>query len=152
MITHPILLAVVFAEFQPGDFGDRIGFIGRLKRAGQQRILTDRLRIVLRVNTGTSQIQKTGDPILPRAVNKIQVDREILMQKLGGIRAVGVDPSHLRGGIDDAIRFLLLKKTIHFGGIAEIELTTGARDQGDRLRPSRTDHATDGRTNHSPVP
>ena len=43
-----------FTHFQPGNFGNGIGFIGSFQRPGKQRILRNRLGSQLGINTGAS--------------------------------------------------------------------------------------------------
>ena len=44
MKSQPVLAAISRSKLQAGDLGDRIRFVRRLKRAGQERVLADRLR------------------------------------------------------------------------------------------------------------
>jgi len=52
-----MLLAIGLRELDPGDLGDGIPFIGRLKTAGEQRILVYRLGGVFRVDAGGAEEQ-----------------------------------------------------------------------------------------------
>ena len=62
---YPVLLAVVLAELQPGDLGDRVGLVGRLERGSQQAFLSHRLRCLARIDAGTSEEKEALHTLLP---------------------------------------------------------------------------------------
>ena len=56
-----VLPAIGLAQLDPGDLGDRVPFVRRLQRAGQQRVFGDRLRRELRVDAGRAEEQQLLD-------------------------------------------------------------------------------------------
>ena len=56
-----VLPAIGLAQLDAGDLGDRVPLVGRLERAGQQRVLGDRLRRELRIDAGRAEEQQLLD-------------------------------------------------------------------------------------------
>jgi hypothetical protein len=70
-----VLLAVGLAQLDGGDLGDGVPFVGRLERAGQQRLLRHRLRRELRIDAGGTERQQLLDAAPERTTDDIQRDR-----------------------------------------------------------------------------
>ena len=47
-----VLAAIGLRQLDAGDLGDGVPLVGRLQRAGEQRVLGDRLRRELRIDAG----------------------------------------------------------------------------------------------------
>ena len=56
-----ILPAIGLAQLDAGDLGDRVPLVGGLERAGEQRVLADRLRRKLRIDAGRAEKQQLLD-------------------------------------------------------------------------------------------
>lgn len=69
-----ILPIIALAQFDPCDFRNRIGFVGRLQRARQQRILPHRLRRKLWVDAARSEEQQPTHTGAERLMNDISLD------------------------------------------------------------------------------
>ena len=80
----PVLPPVSLAQLDPGNLGNRIPFIGRFKRAGQQRIFRYRLRGVFRVNAGRAEKQQFAGVVAVCGFDHIRLYRKIIMQEVGG--------------------------------------------------------------------
>ena len=117
-----ILSLVKFAHLQPGDLGDRIGLVRHLERAGKQRVLRDRLRRHLGVDTGASQKQQLFHLKIMAALDDITLDLHIFIGKFRRRRIVGVDASHFCSSQNDHIRSFLLKEGSHRLLICQIQL------------------------------
>ena len=60
-VVAAMLPAVGLGQLDAGDLGDRIPFVGRLERAGEQCVLVDRLRRELRIDAARAQEQQPFD-------------------------------------------------------------------------------------------
>lgn len=49
-VVAAMLAVVALAQLDPGDLGDRVGLVGRLEDAGEQRLLLHRLLRMLGVD------------------------------------------------------------------------------------------------------
>ena len=75
-VMTAILLAVGLTKFDAGDLGDRIPFIGRLQRPGQQRLLLDRLRREFRIDAGRAQKHQAVDAGGVGRMDDVRFDRQ----------------------------------------------------------------------------
>ena len=57
-----VLGRVGLAEADAGDLGERVGVVRRLERAGEKRVLADRLVGELRVDAGAAEERRLADP------------------------------------------------------------------------------------------
>jgi hypothetical protein len=73
-----VLLVEIATQLDRGDLGDGVGFVGGLQGAGQERIFTHGLRCVLRVDTAGTQVEELVHPTLPRGVDHVGSDLQVL--------------------------------------------------------------------------
>ncbi|MEY3838199.1 MAG: hypothetical protein RL304_1181, partial [Verrucomicrobiota bacterium] len=99
----PMLGPGVVAELDARDLGDGIGLVGRLERAGQQGVLADRLRGVLRVDAARAEEEQLTDARPARAFDDVDRHRQVVVQEVVGLGGVGLDPADARGGHDDDV-------------------------------------------------
>ena len=83
MVENPYWALIGRCELKSGDLRDRIRFVCRFQRAGQQVLLFDRLRCQPRIDTGRTQKQEFLGTMHPRGVNDIGLNRKIVPQELG---------------------------------------------------------------------
>ena len=82
-VAAPELFSIRLTELDPGDFCDRIPFVGRLERAGQKRVFLDRLRREFRIDAGGAKKDQPIDAGQMRSVYNICRDDEIVIQEIG---------------------------------------------------------------------
>ena len=100
-----ILAAIGLAELDAGDLGDRVPLVGRLERAGQQRLLGDRLRRQTRIDAGGAQQQQLLDAGAPRRLDDVRSGwHQVVVEELGRPRVVGEDAADPRGGEEHRLR------------------------------------------------
>jgi hypothetical protein len=133
-------------EFDAGDLGDRIPFVGRLQRAGQQRIFVDRLRREFGINAGRTEKHEPFDVGPMCFVDDIRLDRQIVAEEILGKRLVRQDATDLGGGEDHRIRLLALHIRLHIRLLTQIERGVSGRENFDifareTAQDRRTDHA-----------
>jgi len=81
---HAVLLTVELAHFQPGNFGQRVGFVGRFERARQQAIFLQRLGRHRRVDASTAQEQEPFDIMLVSGVDGMRGHSQVIVNKFCG--------------------------------------------------------------------
>ena len=60
VVEEPVLLAIVLAKFEAGNFRDGIGFVGWFEFAGEQTRFGHWLRRVFRIDARASEIEQAG--------------------------------------------------------------------------------------------
>src|SRR5436853_6232169 len=105
-----VLESVSLTKFDPGDLGNRVGFVGWLEWASQQSALRNRLRRMLGINAGTAEKKQFARAVLVRRRNDIGLDPQIISQKLHRKIVVGFNPSHFGGRKEDDLGFLFAEK------------------------------------------
>src|SRR6266480_2231436 len=96
-----VLAAVGLAKPDAGDLGDRIGFVGSLQGSRQQCLLADRLWRLARINAGRAEEQKLLDTRAVCRMDDIGLDQQVVVEKIGWKRIVGVDAAHAAGSEKD---------------------------------------------------
>ena len=133
-----MLTSVEFAELQPGDLGDGVGFVGRLERAREERLFLDRLRGELGINAGAAQKE---DPFHPRLIGRlyeIRGDHEVVVEEVGGPGVVGVDTADFGGGDDDGLGPPRGHEIDGGPLVAQVEFGAGRRDRWAAASRART--------------
>lgn len=122
-----VVLAVVApAHFDAGDLGERVGPIGGLQRAGEQAVFAHRLRRHLGVDAARTEEHEARHAVLPRAVDHVGLDRQIVADELGRVAVVGDDAAHLGRGQKYVFRPVLSEEGIDRSGVGQIEFGVGA--------------------------
>ena len=150
-VIGAVLAVVAFAELDAGDLGHRVGLVRGLERAGQQRRLGHRLRRGAGIDAGGTQLQKPPHPGREGLMDDIALDHQVLIDEIGGIAVVGMDPADLRGGKDHHVRAHLLHEAAHRPLVGEVERVPAAGDEFERLsrRPPRLERPQDGAAHHA---
>ena len=117
-----VLLAIGLAQLDRGDLGNRVPFIGRLQRTGQQRLLGYRLRRQLRIDAGGTEREQLLDAGLERSANDVEADRQIVSNEVRRKSIVGVNTADMTGGDDDRIRLIALQPRLGGRLLGEVEL------------------------------
>ncbi len=116
-----MLLAIGLTQLDARYFCQSVPFVRRLKRAGKQRFLRDRLRGLARIDAGRAQKQKLLDLVRKRALDHIQLDLQILVQKISGMKLIGENSAHLRRREEDNLRLVRSHPALHGAGARQIE-------------------------------
>lgn len=125
-ILRAVLAVVAPAHFDAGDLGERIGPVGGLQRTGQQAVFAHRLRRHLRVDAAGTEEHEAGHAVLPRAVDHVGLDRQVVADELGRVAVVGDDAAHLGRSQEHVFRFVFGKEGIDRRGVGQIEFGVGA--------------------------
>ncbi len=127
---------VRLAKLNPGDLGDRVGFVGGFERAGEQRRFRDRLRRVFRINAGAAKKQQFAHTRFVGRADDVVLDLQIIEQEFHRQVVVRLDPAHLGGREDNQSRFLFREKTIDLSFLSQIELGAIANEPGWQIPPA----------------
>lgn len=73
-----VLAAIGFGQLDADDLGNHIGFVGRLKRAGQRRILPQVLGCELRMDTGRTEKHQLLHAMEMRGVDHVRGDHDVV--------------------------------------------------------------------------
>ena len=139
-----VLLSVGLAELDAGDLGDRIPFVRRLQRSGEQRLLFDRLRGQFRIDAGGTEEQETVDAGQMRGMNDVRFDHQIVVDEIGRERIVGVDAADLCGGQHNRVGTILPQPRLDAGLITQIHgLAIGLEDFVTALGQTTGDRGPD---------
>ena len=141
-----VLAPVGLHQLDAGDLGHRVPFVGRLEGAGQDRVFADRLRREFRIEAARSEEDQLLHPVEARRFHDVRLDHQIVVEKVAGLRAVGLDAADLRRGEEDGLRAIGGKPILHLPLPAKIDRTAISRDQVAALtrQPThqrRADHA-----------
>ena len=117
------MLPVRLAELYAGDLGDCIGVIGRLQRAGQQRVFWNRLRRHFGIDAGRAQKQKLLDRAIVRRADDVGLDHQIVIEEIDRIAVVGVNAANLCRGQKHHLR-TFAGKPVKNGGLVAIWATS----------------------------
>ena len=123
-----VLTGVGLAEFDPGNFRQGVGVVGRLERSGQQRILGNGLRRHFWVDAGTSQKKQFACTEVGGGLDEIVLDGQVLQEKFRRLFVVGENAADLGGRVHDHGRALFFEELAHGTPIEEVELGPGAAD------------------------
>ena len=129
MKSAPCCLPVGLAEFDAGDLGDRVRFVGRFQQTGQQRLLLDRLRRELRVNARAAQEEQLAHPGSVGRLDDVILDFEVVEQEVDREIVVRLDAADLGRGDNHvhACRSPDLEKRPHRRAIEQIEFLSALR-------------------------
>jgi hypothetical protein len=140
--AHAVLAARGLHVQDAGDLRDRVRVVGRLQRAGQQRVLADRLGRVLRVDAGRAEAQQPLHAVLERGVEHVELHPQVVGQEVHRLGRVGEDPADPGGGQHDRARPLPGEEGERLGPFAQVELVPPAADEvgepgGGEVPPDR---------------
>src|SRR6266511_1612884 len=79
-----VLATVALTKLDAGDLGNRIGFVGRLQRSRQQRLLGDRLGSFARIDARRAEKPMFFDTRAVRSMDDVRFDEQIVVEKVGG--------------------------------------------------------------------
>lgn len=148
-VLGAVLAVVAPAHFDAGDLGERVGPVGGLQRAGEQAVFAHRLRRHLRVDATGSEEHEACDAVLPRAMDHVGLDGQVVADELRRVAVVGDDAAHLGRGQEYVFRPVLGKEGVCRCGVGQIEFGVGAlKDVRVALGFQVTD---DGRTDQAAV-
>lgn len=148
-ILRAVLAVVAPAHFDAGDLGQRVRAVGRLQRAGQQAVLAHRLRRHLRVDAARPEEHQPRHTVLPRAVDHIGLDHQVVADELRRVAVVGDDAADLGSGEEHILRLVFGKEGVGRGGVGQIEF--GVRPLEDVRIAFRLEIADDGRADQTAV-
>ena len=104
------------------DLRDGVGVVRGLQRAGEQGVLTDRLRGVLGVDAAGAEEDQAGHPGGQCRVQQVDLDPKVLAEKLGGVGAVGDDTADLGRGDDDDLGIRPAEEGEDLVAVTQVEL------------------------------
>jgi len=125
LIVAAVLLMVGLAEFDAGDLGDGVGFVGRLQEAAEQVFLPHGLGAFPGVDAGGPQVEELFNVIKVGGVDHGGVDHHIVVDELRRSGGVGPDTAHGPGHQEDIFRAVGLEPVVDGGLVAEVELVAG---------------------------
>ena len=111
-----------------GDLRNRVGVVGRLEGTGQQGVLADRLLGELRVDARRTQEQQALHPRLPRGVEDVHLNSEVVAQEVHRVGVIGQDAAYLRGGEHDIARPSGGEELEHRPPVSQIQLSGSPGD------------------------
>ena len=117
-----VLFAEVETEFVTGNLCQRIAFIGRFQRAGQEIFFLDRLRCLTRIDAARSEEAELFDLVQIALHDHVVLDFQVFEQEFRAVHFVGHDSADLCAGKDYIIRLFRIKELLDGLLIAEIEL------------------------------
>ena len=87
MKSRAMLRAIGLRELDPGDLGDRVPFVGRLERPGQQRSSLDRLRRRAsdRCSSSRGRAASRRSPRV-RGLDDVRLDHQVVVEEVGADR------------------------------------------------------------------
>ena len=116
-----VLPPIGLAQFDSGDFGHAVPFIGRLEWAFEQRILDNRLRPHLWVHAGRPKKHELPDFGSARCLDHIRRDCQVVVEEIGGLPVICIDPADRRGRKENDIGAIFIEPGEDCGLIAQIE-------------------------------
>ena len=116
-----VLLAVGLAQLDGGDLGDGVPLVGRLERAGEQRLFAHRLRRELGIDAGGAERQQLLDAGAKRSADDVEADGEIVGDEVGGIGVVGIDAADMAGGEEHDIGLVRGEPAFGLGLVGQVE-------------------------------
>ena len=122
-----VLTAIGLGQLHAGDLGDGVPLVGRLERAGQQRVLGHRLRRKPRIGARRRQEQELVDAGAMRAGDHIGFDHEVVVQEIDRLRVVRDNAADARGGDEHRVRLPRLDPCLDVGLPAQVELAARRR-------------------------
>ena len=133
--VEAVLAAVVGAELQSGDLGERVAFVRRLQRASEQRVFSERLRRVLRVNTRAAEEEEFRYAELGGGLDDVVLDAEIIEEELDLKRGVGLDAADPCRCEDDVRGPLLTEEGAHGDGVLQLQFCVRAGEDAPARQP-----------------
>ena len=106
-VAGAVLAVVAFAEFDAGNLGDGVGFVGGFQRAGEQGVFAHRLRGEFGVDATAAEEQELLHPDSPGFVDDVGFDHHVLVDEFGWVGVVSMDAAHFGSGQVNLIRFFL---------------------------------------------
>ena len=128
-VPGAVLAVVAPAHLDPGDLGEGVGAVGGLEGAGEEAGLGHGLGGELGVDAGGAEEEEAVDAGLPRGLDHVGLDDEVVADEVGGVGVVGEDAADPGGGENDVLGPLLLEEAGDRGGVEEVELGVGAGEE-----------------------
>ena len=129
-----MLSVVAIAEFNSGDLGDGIGFIGWLKRSGQRGVFGHGLRRIARIDAGRSQKQQPINASLKGAIDQTGLNHKVFEYEVSWEDVVRLDAADRRHGDHHGIGLRPHVERAHISLGRRIKLCAGPRNRIDALR------------------
>ena len=127
-VALAVLAVVAFAEFDAGDFGDGVGFVGGFQRAGEEGVFAHGLRGELGVNATAAEEQEFLHADPPGFVNDVGFDHHVLVDEFRRVGVVGVDATDLGSGQVNLVGLFGFKEGAYGGLVGQVEFGMGAGD------------------------
>ena len=144
-----VLVAVGLAHLHARDFGNGVGLVGVLQRAGEDVFFADGLRGQLGVDARRAQVQQLAHAATVAFVQHVGLNHDVFIDEIGPQGIIGVDAAHLGGGQQHVFGPVFGKKAGHGGLVGQVELGRGAGDEVG-VAPAR-ELAQQCRAHHAPV-
>ena len=146
----PVLGAVVLAEFEAGDFGDGVGFIGGLEGTGEEAVFGHGWGGLAGVDAGAAEEENPLHTVREGRVHQVGGNHEILVDEVCRVGAVGVDATDFGGGNHHGIGTGVGDEGVHGGLGKQVQfLARGGNEL--YVRVAGGDGANQGTTDHTSV-
>ena len=144
-----VLAAIGLAQFDACYLGDGVPLIGRLQGASEEIVFLEGLGGQFGVDAGATETQQFFHAALESAVDKVGLDHEVVVEKLGRVMVVGPDAADLGGSDDDIIGTVVTIELVHRLLIAQVQLLAGPKNQ--IVKASAVEFTDDGGANQATV-
>ena len=122
MKQHAVLSSIVLAHFQPGDLCNRISLVRGFQRSSQKARFTHWLWRHPGINASTSQEQKPRCATTKSRTDAIGGHAKIVVNKVGGIGVVGINPPDTCRRKNHDLGLVNLKKLSRGSLVTKIQL------------------------------
>ncbi len=128
-VVGAVLSVEAFAEFEPGDFGDGVRFVGEFEGRGEQCVFVHGLGRFARVYACRAEEYEALDAVAPCLADDVLLDLEVLVYEVGGVGAVGQYPTNVCGCEDYGVGLFLVEEVAYGVGVEQVELAVSASYQ-----------------------
>jgi hypothetical protein len=126
---RPVLPVKRRTQFNPGNLGNGIRFVCRLKRRRKKIFFLHRLGGKPRIDAGAPQEKELLDAVPVRRINHIALNDQVVVNEVSGISVVGIYPAHLGCRQKDVLRPFGIEKCVHVLLGFEIEFVMSFEEQ-----------------------
>ena len=127
-VVSAMLAVVAFAQFDPCNLGDRIGFIGWLQYPCEQRVLAHRLFCMLWVDARRAQKQQLLNIVLMRGLNDVGLDHQVVIDKICRVNVVSLNAANFCRCQIHLIDLMLFEKSLNRLLVKQVQRVTASRD------------------------
>lgn len=115
-----VLPVVSLAHLDSRDLGNGVGLIRGFEKAGEQMFLFHGLGCVFRIDARGAEKQKAVHLVFPGGMDDVALNDQVVVDELGRIAVVGMNPAHFGGGEKDVFRLAGFEKPADLGLVSEI--------------------------------